>query len=283
MFQRTHLLLLLAATAGAGCVGPRQVHPAHWDPPAELVGKDVIFAVDGAGNFQECSKAIRRAVKDGDVPCYVVTHEWSHAFPWRPRTIWTDHTDMVHAKEQGQRLADMVLTYKKCCPDRSIVVAGHCSGSNIVLDSVDYLPAGSVERIILLAPSVSDNHDLRQALRVAKNGVDVFYSERDCFHLGTLTNLFGNADRRWRPAAGRVGFKPQGDTDEDVALYAKLRQHPWKPNFLWTGNEGGHFGAYSSSFLLSYVLNFDANDYIYGAVELAEDGAAPAPAKKSSD
>ena len=285
VFKSPYLLMVLVVSAAAGCAGHR-AHLTNWAPCADLVGKDVIFAVDGAGNFQECSKALRRAVKDGNLPCYVETVEWSHAFPWRPRTIWTDHTDMTNAEEQGKLLAERVLTYRKCCPDRTIVIAGHCSGSNIVLHAVDYLPIGSVDHIILLAPSVSEDHDLRNALRASRHGVDVYYSGRDWFHLGALTSLFGNADRHWRPAAGRVGFKPVGDTDDDVALYANLRQHPWKPNFLWTGNEGGHFGAYSSSFLLSYVLNFEDDAAHpawrpHGDSELAEPG--PVPDKKTSN
>jgi hypothetical protein len=40
----------------------------------------------------------------------------------------------------------------------------------------------------------------------------------------------------------------------DAALYAKLRQHPWRHSVEWTGNHGGHYGGYQPEFLRCFVL-----------------------------
>ena len=60
----------------------------------------------------------------------------------------------------------------------------------------------------------------------------------------------------WRGAcpAGRCGFEPLIATPADACLYRKLRQHPWHPAIAWTGNYGGHYGAYQPGFLKAYIL-----------------------------
>jgi len=59
---------------------------------------------------------------------------------------------------------------------------------------------------------------------------------------------------RLQPAAGRVGFEAPAIAGEDGALYAKLRQYPWNPNQAWSGNFGGHYGAYQQNYLKAFVL-----------------------------
>ena len=120
--------------------------------------------------------------------------------------------------------------------------------------AAEALPPDSVDRIVLLAPSVSADHDLRPALRCARYGVDVFCSRRDWFFLGICTGVFGTVEGRWQSAAGRVGFRPKVETPEDSALYAKLQQHPWHPAVQWTGNQGGHCGGHEVAYLRAYVL-----------------------------
>jgi hypothetical protein len=107
---------------------------------------------------------------------------------------------------------------------------------------------------VLLAPSVSCDYDLRPALRAARLGVDAFTSRRDVVQLGLGTGAVGTADRRWVPAAGRVGFRPAVYDPGDDALYAKYREHPWDPAVSWTGHRGGHFGTGWPEFARAYVL-----------------------------
>ena len=124
----------------------------------------------------------------------------------------------------------------------------------MILAAAEGLPPGSVERIILLAPAVSTDYNLRPALRTACKGIDVFYSERDTLALGLGVGIVGTTDRRWSPAAGRVGFQPCPQTTEDAILFGKLRQHPWDPTVIWTGNNGGHYATYQPCYLRYYVL-----------------------------
>ena len=116
------------------------------------------------------------------------------------------------------------------------------------------MPPGSLERIVLLAPAVSNEYDLRPALRTSRQGIDVFTSRRDLGALALATGVVGTADRRHTAAAGRVGFCPLLRCPGDERLYAKLRIHPWDRSVAWTGNHGSHYGTLGQGYLRAYIL-----------------------------
>jgi hypothetical protein len=254
--RRTIGILLLCL---AGCAGPTQftsctggtgfppVDCHRWEahPPSALV-----LVADGAGNFQEASRSLRQTAQQEGLPLAIQTFEWSHG---RFR-ILADHVDRQHLLCQGQQLAQVVACQRQRDPHRPIHLVGHSAGADVVLIATEHLPPGSIDRVVLLAPAVSCCHDLRPALRCARQGVDVFYSERDTAYLGLLVGVLGTTDRYRSPAAGRVGFHPCFQCPEDPVLFSKLRQHPWHPCLSWTGNRGGHFGAYQPCFLRFFVF-----------------------------
>jgi pimeloyl-ACP methyl ester carboxylesterase len=218
----------------AGCANPR----------------GVVFAADGAGNFQATSASLRRTAEEQGLPLCVERVAWSHGYG----RILSDHLGRCHLAEEGQCLAARVQAYRQQAPGVSVYLLGHSDGCAVVLAAAEALPPGSVERIVLLAPAVSSTYDLRPALACARGGIDVFYSERDWAFLGVGVALLGTADGRGDDAAGRVGFCVPGDCPADAALYANLRQHPWDPGQAWTGNRGGHYGGYQPVFLRTAVL-----------------------------
>ena len=118
---------------------------------------------------------------------------------------------------------------------------------------IEGLPPGAVERIVLLAPSVAEDYDLRPALRCARQGLDSFSSSRDVVLLGVGVGVVGTADRRWESAAGRVGFRPLVCGPADGALYGKLREHHWDHSVAWAGDYGGHYGSNHAAFARAYL------------------------------
>jgi pimeloyl-ACP methyl ester carboxylesterase len=210
----------------------------------------VVFTADGAGGFGTTSSALRSAIADEGLPLCVETVPWSHGYG---RGL-ADQMDYGHAREEGACLAGQVLARRRSCPGSPIFLVAHSAGSAVVLAAAEALPSDSVDGIVLLAPSVSADYDLRPALRSARRGIDVFTSENDLLFLGLGTSLVGTADRHWSAAAGRVGFRPVADTPEDLALYARLRQHPWHSCVAWTGNPGTHYGCHFPRYLRAYVL-----------------------------
>jgi hypothetical protein len=139
-------------------------------------------------------------------------------------------------------------------PGCHIYLLAHSAGSRVVLAAPEAMPPDSIERIVLLGPSVQANYDLRCALRATRKSIDVYYSpERDHYLKGAavLAAIFHCEFSR---RAGQVGFTPVISSDEDARLYGKLRGIPWDPSFEEIGNRGGHYGGYQPEFLKDVVL-----------------------------
>src|SRR5947207_6777804 len=160
---------------------------------------------------------MRKAIADHGMPLQVETVAWSHGY----LRVIADQVDYARLRQGGHSLACAVCARRQNCPTGGIYLVGHSAGSGVVLAAVEELPPNSVDGIVLLAPSVSADYDLRPALRVSRQGIDVFYSSRDVFQLGMAVSILGTADRRWTAAAGRVGFRPWMCHPSDAALFAK--------------------------------------------------------------
>jgi pimeloyl-ACP methyl ester carboxylesterase len=244
MFAHMCLLPLFA-----GCYGPGhcpRVCQAVFSPSP--VG--VIFVANGSGDVRILSNNLDQVLTETCTPLQVETFVWSHG---RGRFL-ADHTDYANARAQGCRLAARVAACRQQSHSCRIYLIGHSAGCAVVLAAAEMLPPDSVDRIILLAPSVCVDYDLRRALCTSRCGIDTFCSQRDRLVLGLGMRLVGTADRCGPTAAGQCGFVPVITCPTDAALYAKLREHPWSPDVAWTGNSGGHNGSSKASFLRAYVV-----------------------------
>ena len=244
-FYPACLLLLLTGCVGA-CYRPDAYCPV---PPApHPVG--VVFVANGSGDFRTVTRGLIQAVTETAAPLQIETCVWSRGYG---RYV-LDHVDHANHLNHAYPLAVQVAAYRRACPNRRIYLIGHSAGCAVVLAAAEMLPPDSVDRIILLAPSVCETYDLRPALHTARCGIDVFYSSKDRVILGVGMRIFGTADRRCRTAAGRYGFTPILACPADAALYGRLRQHPWDPVVEWTGHRGGHYGNNEAAFLRAYVV-----------------------------
>jgi hypothetical protein len=241
-------LLILALAGGSGCAGSRyEVH----SPLLDCNQRGVIFAVDGAGGFLSASQALTHQIEAAQIPLAVIPVEWSHGWG----RVFADQMDWRHAREEGCKLAGQIIAYRQMIPAGKVYIFAHSAGSEPALTAAEVLPPNSIDRIVLLSPSISSDYDLRPALRAVRESIEVFYSDRDLFHLGFGVVLLGTADGcRGCTAAGRTGFQPRIESCEDALLYRKLQQHPWCPCLTWTGNRGGHYGGYQPSFMRAFVI-----------------------------
>src|SRR5262245_8803525 len=83
--------LALLAVTGCGVCRP------HVRPHAACTDcQGVVYAVDGAGDFQATSSALREAVAEAGLPLCVETVEWSHGFG----RVFADHLDYEYAVAQ---------------------------------------------------------------------------------------------------------------------------------------------------------------------------------------
>jgi pimeloyl-ACP methyl ester carboxylesterase len=240
------LLPFLAGCWGAGY--RPEVYRALSAPARPAVG--VVFVANGSGDFRTVSRNLSQVVAETGAPLQIETYVWSHGYG---RYV-IDHVDHDNHLDHAYLLASQVAAYRQACADRRIYLIGHSAGCAVVLAAAEMLPRDSVDRIILLAPSVSTAYDLRRALCTARHGIDVFHSSEDRVILGLAMQVVGTADRLSRTAAGHDGFTPVITCPGDAALYGKLRQHPWDPVVEWTGHNGGHYGSNRQDFLKAYVL-----------------------------
>jgi pimeloyl-ACP methyl ester carboxylesterase len=211
---------------------------------------NIAFVADGAGNYQLASKMLRTAAAEAGAPIEVDTFVWSHGY----KMIFADQMDLAHAKDQGRILAAVVAVYHQQHSQTRIHLVGHSAGSMVVLEAAANLPPATVNSIVLLAPSVSSDYDIRPALRCVREGVEVYYSSQDWVYLGFCTNLIGCADRHFGGASGRYGFSLLVESPRDELLLERLHQHPWQPDDRQLGNDGGHYGAYQIDYLKARVL-----------------------------
>lgn len=237
------MLLLCGA---AGCAAP-QYCPLAPLAPTE---KAIIFVADGAGDFLKAADNLTELVCAAQLPFRVVAFDWSHGFC----RVIADQTDYCYARCQGRCLAGEILKVRQTRPDVAIYVIGYSAGSGVALAAAEHLPPNTIDGMVLLSPSISHCYDLRPSLQAVRGHIDNFYSCHDLCCLGLGTAILGTADRLWTAPAGRVGFSPCAATPAEMALYGKLRQHPWHPCIAWTGNMGGHYGVYHKQFLDAYVL-----------------------------
>jgi hypothetical protein len=244
---RTRFGLLSLLLLVGGC--------AHTQQPIVSFGclapnADVVFVANGSGDYRTTSIALGQAVNACGAPLRVETFVWSYGYG----RMLADHVDHCNHLEEGRRLAGQIVAFKQTCPERAVYLVGHSSGSAVVLAAAEAVPPGSLERIVLLAPAVSDEYDLRPALRACRCGIDVFTSRRDVGALAIATGVVGTADRRHVAAAGRVGFIPILRCPGDELLYAKLHLHPWDRSVTWTGNHGSHYGTLEQGYMRAYIL-----------------------------
>lgn len=250
------LTCLLPLFAGCAAAGSR-AETARYFPPPSSPPRGVVFVVNGSGDFRTVSMNLSRVLAETGTPLQMETVAWSHGYG---RYI-ADHVDHDNQLAEGEKLAAQVSAYSKTYPGRKVYLIGHSAGCAVVLAAAERLPPDSMDRIILLAPSVCTAYDLRPTLRAARGGLDAFTSQDDTVVLGLGMRIVGTADRSCRTAAGQYGFKPVIDSPADAALYEqRLRQHPWDPVVAWSGHGGGHYGSNEAGYLRAYVLPLLAGD-----------------------
>jgi pimeloyl-ACP methyl ester carboxylesterase len=207
----------------------------------------VVFAVDGSAGLRHIGDDLRQAVNQAHLPLEVQDFPWSNG----PGRVFADLRGLTHHKAKGKELAGLILAYRRAHPDARVHLVCHSSGAAVVLVAAECLPAGIVDRIVLLAPAVSCHYDLRPALARAREGIDCFYSPWDLTSCSLA--LVGTTDGYHVPSAGCLGFSPVADGEGNHS-YQNLRQHGWSAEMWEVGYFGGHYGCTRLAFFQKYVV-----------------------------
>ncbi len=241
LFQLSFLLVfwlgLVEATQGQ----------LYQDVPSRAQG--IIFAADGSGGSEELTTPLWHEIVFTKAPYLLERVHWSR-FSWYPE----DHADIPGQMLAAKKLAGKAHAFRQAHPDKKIIFMGYSSGCHVVLAAAGMMPPNSIDRVFVLAPSVSHDFPLGGTLRASKEGLDVFYSHEDVL-LSSAVGAFGTADGKRGPVAGCVGFWLRTPQSPEAALYRlKLRQYPWSPAVQWTGHRGNHDGWLERKFLRAYVM-----------------------------
>lgn len=240
---RKHWLALLLVLGGAST-------PLAARESEEACPPGIVFVVGGVGGLDPLQTFAPWALPRAGVPHEIERFIWTHG-KCRPLR---DLQDVRYLLAQADRLVERVCEERKRHPDRPIYLLGHSAGAGIALAAAEKLPPASIERIILLAPAVSPDYDLRGALRAARHEVVSFNSTYDRFCLDLCTTLFGTVDRFYGPAAGLDGFRIPAKLDEEgERLYRRLVQVPWRMEMIWKCTDGFHNGACMPMYLAQMI------------------------------
>ena len=211
-----------------------------------LDGQKLVFIVNGAGGGSTVTDRISDLTVEMNLPLRIQTIWWC-----RGDHALQDYKDHPAQWQAACRLAEWTMLIRRDCPKAEIYFVGSSTGTGIVLQAAEMLPAKSVDRILLIAAPVSSTHDLRPALRTSRAGIDNFWSPDDDL-LDRVAMNWGMMDGGSGPAAGRVGFwYPRWTDAEGFDAYRNIRQYRW---CYGMEGHGGHFTWDYWGNMRSYIM-----------------------------
>ncbi len=210
-------------------------------------GRTYVLTADGAGGLSTLAENL------GDVYSEMLhlgcRRPIIRSISWANGNNIEDYRSREYHQAGAATMVRQVQRIRQASPNSRIVLIGYSAGGCVVALAAEQLPPASVDRIILLAPTVPSNQDVRPILRASKLGVDVFYVPDDQF-IDLLQNVLGAPyDEAGSTVAATTGFRPPASQPTGAGpTLGKLRQYPL-PGLRWE-----HFGTAQPDFLRAYVV-----------------------------
>lgn len=235
-FTRSILILLITCV---GCGSSSQTH-SH-----DSLG--VLILVPGVNGDGPWYAQLKQGLRDGGVTARIDAFSWG-----APGPLFAMNFNSKGIHEGAEK--GLAAKLKKLLDDPKnapIIIIGHSAGAGVTVGALARLPAGkTVDRVVLLHPSLSPKFDLTPALARIRTSLTVFHSERDTGFLKWRTGSFGTYDGVKTTAAGNCGFDLSSLSSE---LRAKVKQIPYEQRFEQLDNDGGHFSPTSRRFIEQVV------------------------------
>jgi len=203
--------------------------------------------LDGAGWYSG-DGPVRTGLRTGGYPGPVDRFHWQGLLG--PVGALSDHMGANGNHPKVPQLARRIEQLRQVNPNGQIVLVGLSAGTSLIVCALERLGEDvEVDYVVLLSPSVSDRHDLTDALRHVRHRFYATISPHD----GMLASAGPAGGESGRPA-GLVGFRlPRKMTRERKKLLAKLIPLPWRPEYLAYGWDGGHVSATSADFIRAVI------------------------------
>jgi pimeloyl-ACP methyl ester carboxylesterase len=203
---------------------------------------DTVIVLPGIGGGGDVYDQVVRSLYDhGSDDCLRV-FSWGYSWP----LFWFTNSSGTLHNFTEQQLADQIVEWRSNHPHSHIVLIAHSAGAGVVVGALSRL-SGSMEvgPVILLAPSLAPDFDLRPALKHT-DIIHVFYNPDDDFWQGLGPTVFGTYDGAHRDGAGRTGFSLASLSPQQRV---RVIQHPYESQWNELGNHGGHFDWMAEPFV----------------------------------
>jgi pimeloyl-ACP methyl ester carboxylesterase len=239
-FPRRLLPCLVALALLSGCGGRRLLFNER------NLDQGLVIMLPGIDGIAPYNVNACKALCRGDEDMAVELYDWTLPFG-----LLINQCAVLRNHLAADELTARIMRYRKKYPGRPVYLIGHSGGTAIAVWAAEALPDGEqIDRIVLLASSLSPGYDLSGAIRHTRFGIVSFYSDRDGALLGAGTVLLGTMDGQHTESAGKVGFHPVAGA---VGAYGGLTQIPWGPAMAVDGHDGGHFGYTDPRFMVAHV------------------------------
>jgi pimeloyl-ACP methyl ester carboxylesterase len=231
---------IMAVAVLSGCQGRRLLLNEQKLDQGLVI---VLPGIDGRAPYNENAC---KALCEDRLDMAVELYDWT-----LPLGLVLNQCAIFRNRLAANELASRIVRYHREYPNRPVFLIGHSGGTAIAVWAAEVIPDGErIDRVVLLASSLSPGYDLSAALKHTRLGIVSFYSGHDVALLGAGTILLGTMDGQHTEAAGKVGFRPLGYGAES---YGRLIQVPWEPRMAATGHDGGHFGYTAPGFMEAHV------------------------------
>ena len=247
MKRFTMILPMLTFLVGGMSVALGQQDPDGRRETPSVAGRTFVLTVDGAGGYSTLANNLRKVYLEMQYPGFRAPI--LRPISWSTGNIVEDYQSRRLHLAGATAMLREIQQIRQTSPASRIVLIGYSAGASVVLAATEQLPPSTVDRVILLGPTVASYYDLRPTLRASKMGVDVFFIPDDQF-LETLQDVLGAPyDDPGTTVAGTTGFRFPNSRQAGVdPVFGKLRQYPM-PNLPWE-----HFGTARPDFLRTYVV-----------------------------
>ncbi|MCK6457740.1 MAG: hypothetical protein L6Q92_14565 [Phycisphaerae bacterium] len=225
--------------------GPTQ----RWDSPRRR-RRGLVIIVGGIEGPSLYARAMAIGLLRYGWRGAIVVSRWNAGVPWLRAFVnlmsSAHHTRCAHA------LAAQIAEYRRGHPDGYIAIIAQSGGCWITIRALERMEDSiRVDRAVLLAPAVSSGYDVARAAQRCRGGLMSVGGPGDLFYLGLGTLALGTSDRRFRPAAGLLGWQhhPPGFVDAR-----------WRPEWLRHGYLGSHITVCYPRFIRAVIAPWLVGD-----------------------
>lgn len=241
-------LALLLLGGSTGCAFSHKSYVS-----SDRMDKGLILILPGIEGESTLNHMIVDGLKDAGVPDAIDIYDWTGTRFFMIGGVTRYERNM----RQAAMIAHKLTEYQRTHPGRPIHLIGHSAGGGIAVLVLEQMSRNRpIAGAILLAPAISPNRNLAEALRRTQFGIYNFWSPGDFAWLGIGTTTFGTVDREHGPAAGMMGFRvPAHLSKNDAKLYeTKLHQIRQQAEMIKSGQAiTPHIGWSSQWFVKEWL------------------------------